>query len=94
MQEAVHDETDLVAKETLKHASVTHGWVLAKRTREQITGAALLDESKIGAQLGDPADRLRQLIIDLTAAKMIAASARAWALFTVIKQLRWSCLRR
>ena len=81
MQEAVHDETDLVAKETLRHASVTHGWVLAKRTREQITGAALLDESKIGAQLGDPADRLRQLIIDLTAAKMIAASARAWALY-------------
>ena len=81
MQEAVRDETDQVAKETLRHASVTHGWVLTKRTRDQINGAVLLDTVKVGAQLGSPADTLRQSIVDITAARMRAASARAWALY-------------
>lgn len=55
--------------EILRHAAFAHSWILAKRFRSGIEGGTILDEAKIAAETSNPADVLRQKIIDAVAAK-------------------------
>jgi AIPR protein len=77
IREQVNAARNTPDEEILRHAAFSHSWILAKRFRTAIEGAAILDETKITTETSNPADILRQKIIDLVSAK----PKRPWILF-------------
>lgn len=51
-----------------KHGIYALAWVLGKRVRDAINGAALLDDAKVKASMSKPFDQLRQTLWDQTKA--------------------------